>query len=697
MDNANRGLLVVLIAHNELGYVKLNVKILAQELKNGGGEIVVVDNYSDDGLREWLEGQNIVSYMIADEELEGYGQILAVVNEQFSDGRDLLLLRANYFLTPGSIAYMRSALHASEDIAAVGPAGNTLPGEQKCFSGNTYEEAASFADGQPAETTRTAYLDMDVMMLKGSTREILDVEAPIPQAAMRGYMRRALGQGFRFAVVKKAVCFAVGNTKDEPYRAFDPDMYRREKLHHLLYSFGDVECQGVYIYKYLEASILIYLNERKNERKNNVFSEPWPADIVFLSTEEEADKTREVLENLPQRDILFVTLSLRRPYEGNYVHTAIETFISSLDEEKYVDLEWYTVANEDFWNMAPTKNMYPLVKPTVPRIYGVPDTNMEEIVNCVCGQFISPLEQLLGIHFEQEFVRGLCLKASYVLKERHSYMQFYRDVIERVKPKVIIYSHGQDMSLTYLRDLTLEMGIPTLEIAHGILRVNTYHKHLVYADHLAVYSDIVAAQSLEQGNDKVIGIGKPGVYESVKQPDSPYPMTVISFISSTEKEIFSYARNLAARLDKRKFLVIYKAHTAELNNDEKIQQIAEELGNMQIVGGELDIREIAALSDIVVGIRSSAIFDVLPYPMLKVIAVRDKIENVSEARSNEIIEAVAATGEIVMAEDEEQLYEEVVSYKRGMRFRQDINTFWPSDAGERFRALVDRYLEEGIR
>ncbi len=533
-------------------------------------------------------------------------------------------------------------------------------------------------------------------MLKGSARGSLDVEAQIPQAAMRGYMRRVLAQGLRFAVVKKAVCFAVGNTKDEPYRAFDPDVYRREKLHHLLYSFGDVECQGVYIYKYLEASILIYLNERENERKNNVFSEPWPADIVFLSTEEEADKTREVLENLPQRDILFVTLPLRRPYEGKYVHTAIETFISSLDEEKYVDLEWYTAANEEFWNMAPTQNMYPLVKSTVPRIYGVPDTNMEEIVNCVCEQFISPLEQLLDVSFEQEFVRGLCLKASYVLKERYSYMEFYREAIARVKPKVIIYSHGQDMSLTYLRDLTLELGIPTLEIAHGVGRVNTYHKQLAYADYHLVYSDIVAAKSLEQGNDRVIGIGKPGVYESVKQPESPYPLTVISFISSTEKEIFPYARNLAARLDKQRYLVIYKAHTAEINDD-KLPQIAEELGNMQIVGGELDIREIAALSDIVVGIRSSAIFDVLPFPMLKVIAVRDMIENVSEARANEIIEAVAATGEIVMAEDEEQLYEEVVSYKRGMRFRQDINTFWPSDARERFRALVDRYLEEGIR
>lgn len=694
MDNANRGLLAVLIAHNELAYVKLNVEILAQELKNTDGEIVVVDNYSDDGLREWLEGQNIASYMIADEELEGYGKILGIVNEQFADDRDLLLVRANYFLTPGSIACMQSALHDSEEIAAVGPVGNTLPGEQKCFSGNTYEDAAAFADSQQGETVRTAYLDMDVMMLKGSARGSMDVDAPIPQAAMRGYMRRVLGQGFRLAVVKKAVCFAVGSTKDEPYRALDPDLYRREKLHHLLYSFGDIEYQGVHLYKYLEPSILIYINDREKEQKNNAFTKPWPSDEIFLSTEEQTAKTREMLASLPQKDILFVTLPLRRAYEGKYVHTAIETFISSLDEEKYVDIEWYTAENEPFWSMAPTKHMYPIVKSTVPGMYGVPDTDREEIIQFVWESFVSPLERLLEVSFEPEFVYGLSLKASYVLKERYSYMKFYREALERVKPKVIIYSHGQDMSLTYLRDLTLELGIPTLEIAHGVLRVNTYHKHLAYADHLAVYSDIVAAQSLEQGNDRVIGIGKPGVYEHVKRSDEPYPLTVISFISSTEKEIFSYARNLAARLDKQKYLVIYKAHTAEINDDSEIQRIAEELGNMQIVGGELDIREVAELSDIVVGIRSSAIFDVLPYPMLKVIAVRDKMENVSEARANEIIEAVAAVGEIVMAEDEEQLYEEVVSYKRGIRFRQDINTFWPSDAKERFRALVDSYLKE---
>ncbi len=692
MDNVNRGLLVVLIAHNELAYVKLNVEILAQELKNTGGEIVVVDNYSDDGLREWLEGQNLVSYMIADEELEGYGKVLAIVNEQFADGRDLLLVRANYFLAPGSIAHMQAVLYDSEDIAAAGPVGNTLPGEQKCFSGNTYEETAAFADRQQAETVRTAYLDMDVMMVKGSTRGSLDVEAPIPQAAMRGYMRRVLRQGLRLAVAKKAVCFAVGSTKDEPYRVLEPDLYRKEKLHHLLYSFGDAEYQGVHLYKYLEPSILIYINDRQKEQKNNVFTMPWPSDEVFLSTEEQAEHTRQVLGNLPQKDVLFITLPLRRPYGGKLVHTAIETFISSLDEQKYVDIEWYAAENEDILDAVPTKNMYPLVKSTVPRIYGVPNINREEVLHFVWEHFICPLEQLLEISFEPEIVNGLCLKASYVLKERHSCMQFYRDVIDRVKPKIIIYSHGQDMVLTHLRDLTLEMGIPTLEIAHGILRVNTYHKHLAYADHLAVYSDIVVAKSIEQGNDRVIGIGKPGVYECVNQTENPYPLTVISFISSTEKEIFSYARNLAARLDKQKYLIIYKAHTAEINEDKELEQIAEELGNMQIVGGELDIREVAELSDIVVGIRSSAIFDVLPYPMLKVIAVRDKMENVSEARPNEIIEAVAAAGELVLAEDEEQLYEEVVSYKRGMRYRQDVNTFWPSDAGERFRALVDSYL-----
>ena len=108
--------------------------------------------------------------------------------------------------------------------------------------------------------------------------------------------------------------------------------------------------------------------------------------------------------------------------------------------------------------------------------------------------------------------------------------------------------------------------------------------------------------------------------------------------------------------------------------------------------GSLDIRDLVALSDIVVGIRSSGIFDALPFSKVKVIAVQDKANNFSEARPNEIIQEVANNGDIIMVEDEEQLYQEVISYKRNVMYRDKINSFWPADAEERFRKLVDSYL-----
>ena len=45
-----------------------------------------------------------------------------------------------------------------------------------------------------------------------------------------------------------------------------------------------------------------------------------------------------------------------------------------------------------------------------------------------------------------------------------------------------------------------------------------------------------------------------------------------------------------------------------------------------------------------------------------------------------------------MVEDEEQLYQEILNYQRGIRYRNPVNSFWPSDAGERFRKLVESYL-----
>lgn len=693
MDNKSQGIVAVIIAHNEMKYVKLNVRILFDELKGSSSEVVIVDNYSDDGLREWLEGQNNVSYIICDEKMEGYGEILRVVVEQFGYGRDLLLLRANYFFTAGSIAYMRSALYSREEIAAVGPMCNAFSGEQKCFAGETFAEAEKYQASQENEIVKTAYLHQDVMLMKGTTLSALGLSA-IPQAVVRGYMRNVLKDGSSLAVVKKSVCFSVSDVNDSAYRAFDPECYRQEKLHQLLYSFGDIAYQGIYLYKYLETDFRACINYHNKYQKmeRSKFREVWKACGIALSTKEEAQKAKQVIAELPAKDVMFVTLPIRRNYQGRLVHTAMESFIASLDERLYMDLELYTEDFESILKYCPTKNMYPILESAIPTIYGVGDVEERELLDFIWLNFVHPLELTLDIKFEDELLKSVWLQAQYILRKRKSYIQFYKEAIARVNPKVIIYSHGPDILLTYLRDAALELGIPTLEIAHGVGKVDTYHKQLVYADYHVVYSDIVAALSREHGNHRVIGVGKPGVYEGTGQREPKKPVIIITFISSMEYEIFDYARNLAVRLDASRFVVIYKAHNTEIWEKEEKDKIEKEIPNLKFMNGACDIRDCVDMSDIVVGIRSSGIFDALVYPMVKVIAVEDKALNYSEARPDDILQEVIANGEVTLARDEEQLYQEVVNYQRGVMYREEVNSFWPGDAGDRFRALVDSFL-----
>lgn len=688
----NHDICAVIIAHNEAEYVKLNVQVLLEELKDTASEIVIVDNYSNDGLREWLTAQNQVSYIICDEKLEGYGQILAVVLEQFGKGRDLLLLRANYFFTPGSIGLMSHILHRAKETAAVAPVGNNFAGEQKCFVGNTYEEAVRVREAMKPETIQTVYVDPDVMLIKADTVGFIETNTSIPQAAVRAYMRKALRQGLSFSIVKNSVCFALGGTKDEQYKMLDAELYIQEKLHQLLYSFGDICYNGIYLYKYLSVMVLGGFNEYntwQNTSKNADIC-TWTNDAVEMSTDEEAEKTSRLITKLPKKDVLFITMPDRKEYDGAMVHRVMEGFVASMDDERYIDLEF--VALLDNLENVPTKNWHPVVVTTIPKIYGLSEVNKEEVLEFIWVNFIHPLEELLDIKFPATYLAHCLVKAACMLKERGAYIKFYREVFAHVRPQIIIYSHGECMWMTYLRDAALEAGIPTLEINHGVVVPDTYHKHLVYADYLAVYSEVEARMSREQGNDRVLAIGKPGVYDDVSKPEYKYPVTVVSFVSSLEKEILDYAVNLAKQLDKQSYKVIYKVHPAEIWGGEEKRQIEEETGNLQFVEGEVDIRELISISDIIVGIRSSGIFDALPYPMVKVITVKDKAKDFNEAGPNEVLQEVADNGDIIMVENEEGLYREVLNYRRNTMYREKINSFWIADAKDRFRKLVESYL-----
>lgn len=693
MDHDHTGILAVIVAHNECRSVKINVRILLDELAGTGSEIVVVDNYSNDGLQEWLSAQRAISSIICDN-MQGYGTILSVVLREFKDHRDLLLLRANCFLTPGSIAALKETLDAQEEIAAAAPVGNLLAGEQKCSEAATYQEACRYSSGQAKSFVKTAYLDADVMLLKRDTALYIRENAQIPLAAMREYRREVLKRSGSFAVVKNAVCFSVCAANEEAYRTFAPEVHKKEQLLRLLYRFGDLTYEGVHLYKYLEPDIVngIYQQKKLHNTVRDRSIYMWQSEQPVRSSREEAQAAEKMLETLPQKEVLFVTLFLRRMYQGRFEHTAIEPFIESIGEEKYLDLEFVSdvAAQESF--QIPTKNRYAMLISAVPAIYGIQDTDRQRISDYLWENIIHPLEQVLQIQFPLDFLKGCLSKVVYILKERSGFLKFYRNVIEKVKPKVILYSHGQDRLLDYLRDAALEAGIPTLEIAHGVTVLGAYHKHLAYADKVVAFSSMIAEKSRLSGNPYVLGIGKPDVYKNQKIYQKDHIKIMIAFISSLEGELFTYAKNLADRLDKQKYQIIYKMHSAELWTDQEIQTIESMCINLKFAGGNMDIRDLAGMSDIAVGICSTGIFDMLPYPMVKVIAVRDKAEYDLPNTLAEIIQETADRGELVIAEDETQLYEEVMDYERGTQYRKVPGSFWPDDAGEKFQELVYSYL-----
>lgn len=692
-QNNAGGILAVIVAHNECRSVKINVRILLDELVGTGSEVVVADNCSEDGLKEWLIAQSGISYIVSDK-IEGYGKILSVIRQEFEDSRDILLLRANCFLTPGSISALKAVLDAQEEIAAVAPVGNLLFGEQKCVGAATYADACCRSGKQDGGFIKTLYLDADVMLLKRSTFSYIQEKEEIPLAVMQGYRKAVLKQGGIFAVAEDAVCFSACPANDEPYRGFNPNQYQKEQLFHLLYSFGDLTYQGVHLYKYLEPDILSGINAYKKLQNmaRNRSAYMWQSDQPAVSSQEEAQAAAQILENLPEKEILFVTLMLRRMYQGKFEHTAMEPFIESLEEEKYLDLEFVSDLTVEDRFPIPTKNRYAFLIQAVPGIYGMQELDHGELMEFLWEKIIHPLEQALHIQFPMDMRKNCLRKAVYILKERNGYLRFYRKVIEKVKPKIILYSHGQDSLLDYLRDAALEAGIPTLEIAHGAAVPGAYHKHLAYADQVVAFSPMIAEKSRLAGNPYVLGIGKPGVYENQKIYQKDGLKIVVAFISSLEEEIFVYAKNLAEKLDKQKYRVIYKMHSAELWTDQEIQVIEKEYPNLKFAGGTMDIRDLAGMSDIVVGIHSTGIFDLLPYPMVKVIAMRGKAEYDTLYAQSEIIRETADKGDLVIAEDEKQLYQEVLDYQRGTEYRKVPNSFWPDNAKEEFQRLVYSYL-----
>lgn len=464
-----------------------------------------------------------------------------------------------------------------------------------------------------------------------------------------------------------------------------------EKLQKIIDRISQIPYHGVYLWKYIEYEITSgIIFDYQNQEKNVAFD--GLSDYIPDASAEQIEDTENILNHFGRKEILFGMIPLRRPYNGKLEHTAMDAYIRSIDLDKYTVIEPNYGGQED--EIVYTKNrvrFYPL---GVIGKYGQDVINEEEIANFLVTEYIYPIEQEFNIVFPKEILLRCIFKLGLILKEREAYLSFFGEVLEKVKPKVVCYTHGPDPIMCFLREAAQEKGVPTVEIEHGgIIRNLIYPASLAYSDYYLTHSDLLTKPMIERGIKNVFTVGKPGVYENVYQNINPNSPIVVSFISSLEKDLFLKALSLAKRLDKQKFLVVFKLHSSEKWSKEEMDEVLNQNENWQFLDGTVDVRDLYAISDIVVGVRSSGILDALPYSKMKILTIEDKNEKELLVGNLSFFHELDVMGDVKMVKDGEQLYQEVVNYKRGVCYRDTINHYWPSDSEERFKEFMQIFIE----
>lgn len=465
-----------------------------------------------------------------------------------------------------------------------------------------------------------------------------------------------------------------------------------KKLQNLIQKFAEVPFKGVYLWKYIEYELTSGIIPDFQMLDKNVAIQGGLSDIIPDAPNEQIEDTKKCLDNLSEKEILFGMVPLRRAYNGKLEHTAMDAYVLSIEDDKYTVIEPDLGGQED--EIVYTKNrrrFYPL---GVIGYYGQEETDIHEILEFLIETYIYPIEMTFNTKVPKHIVIKCVYKASVILKERKAYISFFEEVLKRVKPKVVCFTHGPDPVLCFLNEAAQKNGIPTVEIEHGgIIRNLIYPKTLSYSEYYLTHSDLLTKPMRENGLQNVYTVGKPGVYLNVQQNIDERRPVVIGIISSLEPDLYKKALELAKRLDKQKYLVVYKMHSAEICEDEEMSRVLNENQNWQFLHGSVDVRDLFALSDIVIGVRSSGLLDALPFSKIKILALKDKSEKELLVGNLSFFYELGRLGDITLIEDDEQLYQEVISYERGKQYRNRINHYWPEDGEERFKNFMEIFLE----
>lgn len=128
---------IIILTYNNLDYTKDCIDSILKFTKKGTYEIIVVDNLSTDGTREWLKKQKNLKVILNNKNLgfpKGCNQGIEIANSH----NDILLLNNDTIVTENWLENLKICLYSDTSIGAVGAVSNHDENLQGCNF--TYED-----------------------------------------------------------------------------------------------------------------------------------------------------------------------------------------------------------------------------------------------------------------------------------------------------------------------------------------------------------------------------------------------------------------------------------------------------------------------------------------------------------------------------------------------------------------------------
>jgi GT2 family glycosyltransferase/precorrin-6B methylase 2 len=114
---------IIIVSCNNLEYLKLCADSIRNNNRMNSYELIVINQSSDDGTKEWLLTQTDIKYILKEEKVslsKAYNQALQLAGTN----SDIFILNAGSVIMPNTIFNMRMGLYEDKRIGAVGPVSN---------------------------------------------------------------------------------------------------------------------------------------------------------------------------------------------------------------------------------------------------------------------------------------------------------------------------------------------------------------------------------------------------------------------------------------------------------------------------------------------------------------------------------------------------------------------------------------------